>query len=189
LGWISLGDGARDESAAAVEHLRAAGIGHIVMLTGDNPQTAEALGKKLGVDRVYAGLLPEDKVDVVRALEAELGPVAMVGDGINDAPALAAATVGIAMGAAGSDTALETADIALMGDDLESLPYLIVLSQRANRVIRQNIGFALLVKAVLAIGVPLGAVSLVLAVVAGDLGVSLVVTANALRLGRRVVAR
>ncbi len=185
LGWISLGDGARDESAAAVAHLRDAGIEHVVMLTGDNAETAEAVGRKLGVDRVYAGLLPEDKVDVVRQLEEELGPVAMVGDGINDAPALAAATVGIAMGAAGSDTALETADIALMGDDLESLPYLVDLSKRANRVIRQNIGVALLVKGVLAAGVPLGWVSLVMAVVAGDLGVSLAVTANALRLGRR----
>ena len=166
LGWIALGDGAREGSVAAVEHLRSAGIRSVVMLTGDNEQTAEAVGSQLGVDRVYAGLLPEDKVDVVRSLEAELGPVAMVGDGINDAPALAAATVGIAMGAAGSDTALETADIALMGDDLESLPYLIELSQRANRVIRQNVAFALAVKAVLAVGVPLGWVSLVLAVVA-----------------------
>ncbi len=185
LGWISLGDGARDESAAAVAHLRDVGIEHVVMLTGDNEETANAVGRTLGVDRVYAGLLPEDKVDVVRALEEELGPVAMVGDGINDAPALAAATVGIAMGAAGSDTALETADIALMGDDLETLPYLIDLSKRANKVIRQNIAAALLVKGILAAGVPLGWVSLVLAVVAGDLGVSLAVTANALRLGRK----
>ncbi|MEE9207420.1 MAG: HAD-IC family P-type ATPase, partial [Gemmatimonadota bacterium] len=185
LGWISLGDGARDESATAVARLRKVGIENVVMLTGDNQETADAVGRKLGVDRVYAGLLPEDKVDVVRALERELGPVAMVGDGINDAPALAAATVGIAMGAAGSDTAIETADIALMGDDLESLPYLIDLSRRANRVIRQNIGFALLVKGILAVGVPLGLVSLVLAVVAGDMGVSLAVTANALRLGRK----
>ena len=185
LGWIALGDGARDESTSAVLHLRDVGIEHVVMLTGDNQKTADAVGRKLGVDRVYAGLLPEDKVNVVRALEAELGSVAMVGDGINDAPALAAATVGIAMGAAGSDTALEAADIALMGDDLETLPYLIDLSQRANRVIRQNVGAALLVKGVLAVGMPIGWVSLVLAVVVGDLGVSLAVTANALRLGRR----
>ncbi len=184
LGWISLGDGARDESTSAVSHLRDVGIEHVVMLTGDNKETADVVGQKLGVDRVYAGLLPEDKVDLVRALEAELGSVAMVGDGINDAPALAAATVGIAMGAAGSDTALEAADIALMGDDLETLPYLIDLSKRANRVIRQNVGAALLVKGILAVGVPMGWVSLVLAVVVGDLGVSLAVTANALRLGR-----
>jgi len=187
LGWISLGDRARQDGVAALEHLRDVGIQHIVMLTGDNEETARVVGRHLGVDRVYAGLLPEDKVDIIRALEAELGPVAMVGDGINDAPALAAATVGIAMGAAGSDAALETADIALMGDDLQGLPYLVALSKRANRVIRQNIGFALGVKAVLAVGVPLGWVSLVLAVVAGDIGVSLIVTANALRLGRKGV--
>ncbi|MEN8145212.1 MAG: cation-translocating P-type ATPase, partial [Gemmatimonadota bacterium] len=185
LGWIALGDGTRDESWAAVDHLRQAGIKNVVMLTGDNQETADVVGTKLGVDRVYAELLPEDKVEVVRALERELGPVVMVGDGINDAPALAAATVGIAMGAAGSDTAIETADIALMGDDLESLPYLINLSRRANRVIRQNIGAALLVKGILAVGVPLGLVSLVVAVVAGDMGVSLAVTLNALRLGRK----
>ncbi|MFV1985964.1 MAG: heavy metal translocating P-type ATPase [Gemmatimonadota bacterium] len=185
LGWISLGDSVREEAAAAVSHLRDVGIQHVVMLTGDNPETAAVVGQRLGVDRVHAGLLPEDKVDVVRALEAELGPVAMVGDGINDAPALAAATVGIAMGAAGSDTAIETADIALMGDDLETLPYLIELSRSANRVIRQNLAASLLVKGVLVAGVPLGWVSLVLAVVVGDLGVSLAVTANALRLGSR----
>lgn len=184
LAWFALADEPREAAAAAVSALRAAGIRHIVMLTGDNQETADAIGESIGVDEVRAGLLPEEKVATIRALEAEHGPVAMVGDGVNDGPALAVATVGIAMGAAGSDAALETADIALMGDDLTRLPYLYRLSHRARNVIRGNIGMAILVKAVLAVGVPLGMVSLVTAVVVGDMGVSLAVTLNALRLGR-----
>jgi Cd2+/Zn2+-exporting ATPase len=159
-------------------------VERLVMLTGDHPDVGEAVGRALGVDEVRAGLLPEQKVQAVRELEARYGAVAMVGDGVNDAPALAAARVGIAMGAAGSDTALETADVALMGDDLARIPYLIRLSRRARRVIRQNIATALAVKAVLVVGVPLGWVSLIAAVVVGDMGVSLAVTLNALRLGR-----
>ena len=149
-------------------------------------ETAEAIAERTGVDEVRAGLLPEEKVDAVRSLEAEYGAVAMVGDGVNDGPALAAATVGIVMGAAGSDTALEIADVALMGDDLTRLPYLYTLSHRARKVIRQNILAAILVKGILAVGVPLGMVSLVVAVVVGDMGVSLGVTMNALRLANRV---
>jgi Cd2+/Zn2+-exporting ATPase len=154
------------------------------MLTGDQKAAGEAVGRALGVDEVRSRLLPEDKVDAVKELEERYGPVAMVGDGVNDAPALAVATVGVAMGAMGTDAALETADVALMGDDLTRLPYVRRLSKRARRVIRQNIAAAILVKAILAIGVPLGLVSLVTAVVIGDLGVSLAVTLNALRLGR-----
>jgi Cd2+/Zn2+-exporting ATPase len=154
------------------------------MLTGDNEATARAVARETGVDGVHAGLLPEDKVRIVRELGERRGAVAMVGDGVNDGPALATAAVGIAMGAAGSDTALETADVALMGDDLTRLPYLVRLSHRARSVIRQNIAVALGVKAVLAIGVPLGLVSLVTAVLVGDLGISLAVIFNALRLGR-----
>jgi Cd2+/Zn2+-exporting ATPase len=154
------------------------------MLTGDNRGTAESIRVGVGVDEARAELLPAEKLSLLVELRERYGSVAMVGDGVNDAPALAAATVGIAMGAAGSDTALETADVALMGDDLERLPYLVRLSRRARAVIRENIAAAIAVKAILAIGVPLGYVSLIAAVLIGDLGVSLAVTANALRLGR-----
>jgi Cd2+/Zn2+-exporting ATPase len=184
LCWISIADEPRPNAAAAIRELEELGIDRIVMLTGDNQATANAIGTKVGIREVHAGLLPEDKLQVLQRLEREHGGVAMVGDGVNDGPALAAATVGIAMGAAGSDTALETADVALMGDDLGRLPYLLRLSRRARSVIRQNIVAAIAVKAVLAIGVPLGYVSLIAAVLIGDLGVSLAVTANALRLGR-----
>jgi Cd2+/Zn2+-exporting ATPase len=183
LAWISLADQPRAEAAAAMEELRGLGIERTVMLTGDNAGTAATIGAAVGVDEVRAELLPSDKLALLRELEAAHGPVAMVGDGVNDAPALAAATVGIAMGAAGSDTALETADIALMGDDLERLPYLVRLSRRARAVIRQNIVAAIGVKALLAVAVPFGYVSLITAVLVGDMGVSLAVTANALRLG------
>jgi Cd2+/Zn2+-exporting ATPase len=184
LAWFALADKPRPGAAAAVAGLKKAGVRSIVMLTGDSRAPAEAIAGQLGIDEVRAGLLPEEKVEAVRALEAQYGPVAMVGDGVNDGPALAAAAVGIAMGAAGSDTALETADIALMGDDLVRLPYLYALSHRARGVIRQNIVAAILIKGILAIGVPLGAVSLVTAVVIGDMGVSLAVTLNAMRLAR-----
>ncbi len=184
LAWITVTDPPRPGAAEAVRRLRAAGVERIVLLTGDRPSTAHEVGRRIGVDEVRAQLLPEDKVAAIKELEARYGPVAMVGDGINDAPALAAASVGIAMGAAGSDIALETADIAFMGDDLSRLEYLYVLSNRGGRVIRQNIATAIGVKALLALGVPLGMVSLIAAVVVGDLGVSLAVTANALRLAQ-----
>ena len=182
LAWFALADEPREGASEAVAALRSAGIRHLIMLTGDNQETAEAVAKQVGMDEVRAGLLPEEKVDAIRSLEAEYGAVAMVGDGVNDGPALATATVGIVMGAAGSDTSLEIADVALMGDDLTRLPYLYTLSHRARRVIRQNIIASILVKGILAVGVPLGMVSLVAAVVVGDLGVSLAVTVNALRL-------
>ena len=184
LGWISLGDRARDQARTAVARLHEMGVSPIVMLTGDNPSSAERVAADVGVDEVRAGLLPHEKVEVLKELEAAYGPVAMVGDGVNDAPSLATASVGIAMGAAGSDAAIESADVALMGDDLTRLPYLYDLSRRSRSVIRQNITTALLVKAVLVVGVPLGMVSLITAVVVGDLGVSLAVTLNGLRLAR-----
>ncbi len=181
--WFVLADRPRASAAPALRALRAEGVERTVMLTGDAPEAAAETAAVVGVDEVRARLLPEDKVRAVEELEARYGAVAMVGDGVNDAPALAASTVGIVMGAMGSDVALETADIALMGDDLTRLAYARRMSTRAGRVIRQNITAAIVVKGVLALAVPFGMVSLVTAVVAGDLGVSLAVTLNALRLG------
>jgi Cd2+/Zn2+-exporting ATPase len=184
LGAIAIADEVRPASKRAVERLHELGVERVVMLTGDNEGTARAIAEQVGVDEYRAELLPEDKVDAVEELQAEYGEVAMVGDGINDAPALATAEVGVAMGAAGTDTALETADIALMGDDVGKLPYLYDLSHTANSVIRQNIWASLGVKALLAVGVPIGLVSVALAVVVGDMGMSLGVTGNAMRLSR-----
>ncbi|MFD1514434.1 heavy metal translocating P-type ATPase [Halomarina rubra] len=184
VGLVAIADEVRPASRRAVERLHELGVDHVVMLTGDNTGTARAIAEDVGVDEYRAELLPEDKVDAIESLQREYGSVAMVGDGINDAPALATADVGIAMGAAGTDTALETADIALMGDDVGKLPYLYALSHKANGVIRQNIWSSLGIKAVLAFGVPLGFVSVALAVVVGDMGMSLGVTGNAMRLSR-----
>ena len=184
LGVIAIADEVRPEVARTIERLHERGIERVVMLTGDNEGTARAIAEEVGVDDYRAELLPDEKVTAIEGLLDEYGAVAMVGDGINDAPAMATATLGIVMGAAGTDTALETADIALMGDDLSKLPYLYALSNKANGVIRQNIWASLGVKALLAVGVPLGLVSVALAVVAGDMGMSLGVTGNALRLSR-----
>ena len=184
LGAVAVADEVRPASRRAVERLRALGVGRVVMLTGDNEGTARAIADRVGVDEHRAGLLPDEKVEAVRELQSTDRDVAMVGDGINDAPALAAADVGVAMGAAGTDTAIETADIALMGDDIGKLPYLYDLSNGANDVIRQNVWGSLGVKALLAVGVPLGHVSVALAVVVGDMGMSLGVTGNAMRLAR-----
>ena len=184
LGWISLEDRARKQAREAVEGLHAMGIRPVVMLTGDAAATGRRVARETGVDEVRGGLLPDQKVAALKELEREHGRVAMVGDGVNDAPSLAAASVGIAMGAAGSDAAIDSADVALMGDDLTRLPYLFRLSRKSRAVIRQNIATALLVKLVLVVGVPLGAVSLIAAVLVGDVGVSLLVTGNALRLAR-----
>lgn len=184
VGVIAIADEVRSGAKRAVERLHELGIKQVVMLTGDNEGTARAIAEQVGVDEYRAELLPEEKVEAIGELQTEFGNVAMVGDGVNDAPALATAEVGIAMGAAGTDTALETADIALMGDDLLKLPYLYALSHKANSVIRQNIWSSLGVKFLLALGVPLGYVSVALAVVVGDMGMSLGVTGNAMRLSR-----
>ena len=188
-GIIAVADTVRPSAARAVERLKQLGVSRTVMLTGDNERAARTVAEAVGVDEFRAELLPEAKVDAVRGLVDEEGGdgdsgVAMVGDGVNDAPALATATVGIAMGAAGTDTALETADIALLADDLSKLPYLYELAGDANSVIRQNIWASLGLKALLAIGVPFGYVPIWLAVLAGDAGMTVGVTGNAMRLSR-----
>ncbi|MEE6208900.1 cation-translocating P-type ATPase [Salarchaeum sp. III] len=183
-GVIAVADEVRPEAARAVERLHEQGVEHTVMLTGDNERTARAIADQVGIDDVRAELLPEEKVAAVEDIVDKYETVAMVGDGINDAPAMATATVGVAMGAAGTDTALETADIALMGDDLSRLPYIHMLADRANAVIRQNVGASLAVKAGLALAVPFGYVPIWLAVLAGDAGMTVAVTGNAMRLSR-----
>ena len=181
IGLLTLRDAVRPESARAVAALRAL-VGSVVMLTGDNARTAARIATTTGVTDVRADLLPADKAAAVRALAAD-GPVAMVGDGINDAPALATASVGVAMGAAGTDVAIEAADVALMGDDLSRLPYAIRLARRTLRIIRQNIAASLIVKALFLALTVVGITNLWLAVFA-DMGISLLVTANALRVLR-----
>lgn len=180
-GLISIADQVRPESKEAITALKAEGIERIVMLTGDNEGTARAIGGQTGVDDIRFELLPEDKVEAIKQLVKEFGTVAMIGDGVNDAPAMATATLGIAMGAVGTDAALETADIALMSDDLSKLPWLVQHSRRTLRVIKQNITFALGVKVVFIVLSLFGFASLWMAI-AADMGASLLVIANGLRL-------
>ncbi|EMA46972.1 zinc-transporting ATPase [Halococcus saccharolyticus DSM 5350] len=183
-GVVAVADEVRPAAKRTIARLHELGVERTVMLTGDNDRTARAIADEVSVDEHRAELLPDEKVEVIEKLVEEHDGVAMVGDGINDAPALATATVGVAMGAAGTDTALETADIALMGDDLAKLPYLYELANDANAVIRQNIVGSLLVKAGLAVAVPFGYVPIWLAVLAGDAGMTVGVTGNAMRLSR-----
>jgi len=183
LGLIALADSIRPQAHQTVQRLKDLGI-DVVMVTGDNEAAARAVAQHVGITHYHAGVFPDQKVHEIEHLRSEYGRVAMVGDGVNDAPALAAASVGIAMGAVGSDAALETAHVALMGDDLSKLPYLIELSRRTRRVIQQNIFFSILTKLTLGLGVFPGYVTLVLAVLVGDMGASLAVTGNALRLAR-----
>jgi Zn2+/Cd2+-exporting ATPase len=183
LGFVTLEDAVRTDARAVVEDLRALGVLRIVMVTGDNRATAEAAARATGLDETHAELLPEDKVRVVEDLVRRFAHVAMVGDGVNDAPAMARSSVGIAMGAAGSDAAIEAADVALMSDDLSRIPWLVRHSRRTLRVVRQNIGFALAVKALFVALTYLGEASLWMAI-AGDMGASLLVIANGLRLLR-----
>ena len=181
LGIISVMDVARPEAMETLAALKTLGIRRMIMLTGDNQRVADAVAKTIGVTDPLGSLMPEDKVAAIEKLLQEEGKVAMVGDGVNDAPALAKSTVGIAMGAAGSDVALETADIALMADKLETLPFAIGLSRKTRSIIRQNLWISLGMVAVLIPLTILGIAELGPAVVAHE-GSTLVVVANALRL-------
>jgi Cd2+/Zn2+-exporting ATPase len=183
VGIIGVADRVREAARDTVEMLRGHGVRHVVLLTGDHEAAARAMAESLGLDEYRASLLPEDKVAAVEDLRRQYGTLAMVGDGVNDAPALATADVGIAMGVAGTDAALETADVALMGDDLPKIPYALRLSRATTRNIRANIGFSLALKAVFLVMAIAGSATLWMAVVA-DMGASLIVIGNALRLLR-----
>jgi Cd2+/Zn2+-exporting ATPase len=187
-GAIAVSDRVRPDVAGVVRDLKADGITRIVMLTGDRTPVARAVGRELGIDDVRADLLPQDKLDALADLRRESGLVAMVGDGINDSPALAAADVGIAMGMAGTDVALESADLALMRDDLSALTRLHRLSRRTRTIILQNVGFSLATKALALVLGAFGIVSLWIAVLV-DVGTSLVVVFNGLRLMRDIETR
>ncbi|EAC2258404.1 heavy metal translocating P-type ATPase [Listeria monocytogenes] len=180
LSLIAVADEMRESSKEVISKLNNIGI-ETVMLTGDNKRTATAIGKQVGVSDIKADLLPEDKLNFIKELRSKHQNVAMVGDGVNDAPALAASTVGVAMGGAGTDTALETADIALMSDDLSKLPYTIKLSRKALVIIKQNITFSLAIKLVALLLVIPGWLTLWIAIFA-DMGATLLVTLNSLRL-------
>jgi Cd2+/Zn2+-exporting ATPase len=180
-GVIGVGDEVRTTARDTIELLRGQGVEHVVLLTGDHEAAARSLASALGIDDYRASLLPEDKVDAVHELRRTYGSVAMVGDGVNDAPALASADVGIAMGVAGSDAALETADVALMADELAKIPYTLRLSRATTRNIRANIAFSLVLKSAFLVMAIAGSATLWMAVVA-DTGASLIVIANALRL-------
>jgi Zn2+/Cd2+-exporting ATPase len=184
LGIIAVADTVRPEAAQAITRLKRLGIEAIIMLTGDNARTAHYIAEELGIDQVYAELLPEDKVSVIQKLQKQYKSVAMVGDGINDAPALAQASVGIAMGIAGSDVALETADVVLMADRLEKLEHAIYLGRRAQRIVKQNVAFALGFIVLLLTANFLGNITLPLGVL-GHEGSTVLVTLSGLRLLRR----
>lgn len=180
---FAVADPIREASASTIARLKEIGISNLVMLTGDNAITANALNRKLGLDTVEANLLPEHKLEKIRSLQQQVGSVAMVGDGVNDAPALASATVGIAMGGAGTDTALETADVALLADDLSKLPYTMGLSRKTLQIIKQNIGFAFAIKLIALLLIVPGWLTLWMAVLA-DVGSTVLVVLNSMRLLR-----
>ena len=182
IGLIGLRDKIRELSKSTVHDLNTKGI-KTIMLTGDNNRTAKTVTENLGIDDYYAELLPEDKVGIIDELLSKNEFVAMVGDGINDAPALARSNVGISMGAAGSDVAIDTADIALMHDDISKINYLIDLSRKTMAIVKQNVSVALLIQVSLSVFAVFGFVSLWMAVIFGDIGLTLAVILNALRIG------
>ena len=182
-GLIAIRDNIRPTARQAIDALHAAGVDKVAMLTGDNERTAQAIARELGLDEVHADLKPEDKVSRVRELAERYGHVAMVGDGVNDAPALAEATVGIAMGAAGTDVALETADVALMADDLEKLAYALNLAKRNQKIVNQNLVLAMVVISILVIGAVGGLFTLPVAVLGHEIS-EFVVIGNGLRMLR-----
>ena len=181
LAVIAVADEVRESSKEIIQKLHQLGIKKTIMLTGDNNGTANAIGGHVGVTDIQAELLPQDKLEFIKQLRSKYGNVAMVGDGVNDAPALAASTVGIAMGGAGTDTALETADVALMGDDLRKLPFSVKLSRKALTIIKQNITFALAIKFIALLLVIPGWLTLWIAILS-DMGATLLVALNGLRL-------
>jgi Zn2+/Cd2+-exporting ATPase len=183
VGIIAVADRIRANARDAIDLLHQQGVESIVMLTGDSQSTAMAIASDLGIDDFRAELMPEDKVIAVEELRRRFGSVAMVGDGVNDAPALASADLGIVMGAAGSDVALETADVALMADDLLRIPYALRLSRATLWNIRTNLAISIVMKAAFVVAAVAGVATLWMAVLA-DTGASIIVIANALRLLR-----
>ena len=181
IGVLAFADVVREDAAQVVRDLKAVGVERVIMLTGDNEVVAKAIAKQVGVDEVYADLLPEDKVRVVKEVRDMYGPVAMVGDGVNDAPALATATIGIAMGAAGTDVALETADIVLMSDDLQNIPYVIGLSRKTRQTLAVNLGFSLFMIVLMLVTIFATSLTLPLAVI-GHEGGTVLVSLNGMRL-------
>ena len=182
MGMITVSDKIRSNASEVIADLKAKGV-ETVMLTGDNKIAATKVAEEIGIQHVFSNLLPEDKLNILDAIRNKFGDVAMVGDGINDAPALARANIGIAMGAAGSDVAIETADVALMQDDISKLPYLLALSHKTMGIIKQNITLAIAVKLLCVILAVLGIITLMMSVGFGDLGLTLFVILNSFRIG------
>lgn len=180
IGMIAIRDSVREEAKSALAELCSLGARNVTMLTGDNPETGKAIASQLPIDMVHAGILPEDKVRLVREAVDKGIRVAMVGDGINDAPALASATVGVVMGAAGTGVALEAGDVVLMGDDLRKLPFAVRLGRRTLRIIRFNVAFSLATKTLFLVLATMGMVTLWMGV-AADMGSSLLVIGNSMQ--------
>ena len=182
IGIITVSDKIRDNASEVIEDLKGQGV-QTVMLTGDNKLAAKSVASEIGIDYVYSDLLPQDKLNLLDTVRNKFGDVAMVGDGINDAPAIARANIGIAMGAAGSDVAIETADVALMQDDISKLPYLFALSHKTMGIIKQNISLAITIKLLCAVLAIVGIITLMMSVGVGDLGLTLLVILNSFRIG------